>query len=759
MNDDQLSPEEEQALDRLFDQARPIDLQGNWEATLRQAIAESKTTPTTDVAPDESEAAVVPLRAAVSTGFGGRRVQSVSQIILSAAAVMVVAAAAAATIWDWTTGEGETSIEGIGERETPVERVDVANARLTIRADADPVLVNGDELPAGSFQEAAPGDVVEVEPGGNAIITAESVFEIEALRGANVIVPELTSGSLDVGLEVGHVFVRLDPDAATSLTVDAGERQFVTRSSDTEFALCQAPDGSSCLAVLRGEVEWREDGVATEVYTAGQASFAARGNAPDPPRCTDQLAISEMQRSLRGEDFTGALANIIDTWGPCGDSDGLQAVGTTLPSAARLAHVVVPEIEIGSPDVDEDTESLVAQRTLDGSADFYIEPLTVTNGEFRTWLVNTAGDDSEAWRQLAPADWLDRAEGGAATQAIYSQGTADEAVQGISYETAAAFCAAQAKRLPTEVEWELATVNGVIKDLNDGAQDWVSDWQEYGPGPEDAGNWQVLRGREGAVAADPRFFRVFAIDEPGAVGARQFARIRCAADEVAIGGQPFDNVIFQDNFNSLEWPQVSEEFLELDYHPENYHLDLTAEHSQAAVVRQVPESFENGRIDIDLFIERNDTGSDTGPFRFGAVIGNVGELYTFTLQPDNFTGDRFLACLTPLGPELDEKLDLASGSLTPGSAGVYASVGLGEGHYGQDCVDAETSQEVAVANIDSPVRLSMVLTGGQLELWVNDTLVETTSRFSLLDVYGMYTQLYHRPRSHIHYDELIISTE
>ena len=634
--------------------------------------------------------------------------------------------------------------------------VSIADARLTIRADADPVTVNGAELASGSFQEAAPGDVVKVEPGGNAIITAQSVFEIEALRGGTVTLPELSDATLDVGLEVGHVFVRLDPDANAELAIDAGDRQFITRSPDAEFALCQAPDGASCLAVLRGEVEWQEEDVASVVYSAGQASFAARGNVPDPPRCADQLAIGEMQRSLRGEDFSGALANIVDTWEPCGDEDGLDAVGSALPSAARLENVVADEIVVGSPDVDEDTENLVAERTLDGSADFYIEPLTATNGEFRTWLVNTAGDDADAWRQFAPADWVERAPGGAATQAIYAEGTADDAVKGVTYETATQFCAAQAKRLPTEVEWELAVRAEILEDLTDEAQDWVANWEEYGPGPDDVGDRQVLRGANGVLAADP-YFRVFAVSDAEATAARQHARVRCAADEVAVGGQIFETVVVEDDFNSLGWPQVTEEFFELDYHPENFHLDLTAQHAQGAVVRALPDPLNAGRIDVDLFIERNNTGSDTGPFRFGAVLGNVNDLHTFTLQPDNFAGDRFLACLTPLGPELTEELDLEA-TLTPESEGVYGAVGLGEGHFGQDCVDAETSQEVPVANIDSPVRLSMVLTGGSTELWVNDTLVETTDAFSSLSVYGFYSQLYHRPRSHIHFDDLIITS-
>ncbi len=639
--------------------------------------------------------------------------------------------------------------------------VSIADAELTVLSETDPVVVNGEALSAGQTLDAAPGDVVEVEPGGSALITAASVFEIEALRGAKVTIPDLTESTLDVGLEVGHIFVRLDADAGASLTVDAGERQFITRSPDAEFALCQAPDGASCLAVLRGEVEWFEDGVASETYGTGRASFAARGNVPEPPRCADQLAIGEMQRSLRGEDFSGTLADIVATWETCDADDGLAAVGSSLPSAARMEHVVVEDVVVGSPDVDEDGESLIAEREVDGGADFYIEPQTATNGEFRTWLVNTARDDADLWRRHAPQDWIDRAPGGAATQASFAEGTADNAVQGVTYDTATEFCAAQAKRLPTEIEWELAAREEILEDLADESQDWVSNWEDYGPGPEDVGDRQVLRGADAVLAADP-YFRVFAVSDAEATAARQHARVRCAADEVAIGGQVFDTVLVQEDFNSLGWPQGTAEAFELDYHPENYHLDLTAEHAQGAVARSLAEPLTDGRIDVDLFIERNNTGSDTGKFRFGALLGTADDLHTFTLQPDNFAADRFTACLLSLGPELAAELDLPN-TLTPDSGGVFGTVGVdpghaaGVGHNGEDCSEADVSVEVMVPSIDAPVRLSMVLVSGSTELWVNDVLVETTDAFSAIDVYGFYSQLYHRPRSHIHYDDLIIS--
>ena len=410
----------------------------------------------------------------------------------------------------------------------------------------------------------------------------------------------------------------------------------------------------------------------------------------------------------------------------------------------------------GSPSATADGPNVLAPHTLDGAADYYIEPVTVTNALFRAWIVRAAGDDADAWRQLAPADWVERAPGGAATQSIYADGTADQPVKGITWTTASKYCSSQGKRLPTEVEWELAAVGGVLTDLADESQDWVDKWEAYGPGPTDAKDRRVLRGANGTLKADS-YYRVFAPDTKEATAARLYARIRCAADQVAVGGQTFPKVIFQDDFNGLGWQTTKDNGFELGYHPENYHLDVSKAHAQLAVVRALETPLAEGRVDVATFIERNNTGASTGEHRFGLVVGSKDQLYMLSVQPDEKGRTAFTACFTPMEPAMVAELGLAAETLSASSTGRFATLGPDTVDYGRDCKETPDPKTVTVTTIDSPVELSVVLAEGRMEAWVNDVLVATSDKAPTLGFYGFATQNYNRTRSHTHIDQVTIS--
>ena len=515
MSDESLTPDEQQAFDRVFGRTRPIGLQGNWEADLRRALAdtglattdteEGRTAPADD---NRSSAEVVTLPPPES-----RPSRPLLQLALRAAVLVVLAGTAIGAWAVATTDRDGTPTAGVEDAAIPI-----GSARLTVRADRDTVTVNGERLATGVFQDTKPGDVVEVDADGAAVVTAESVVEIEALRAATITVPELSS-PITIDLEMGSAIVKLDPAAQAAVTIDVGDRRFITRTADAIFAVCHAPDGASCLVVLRGQVLWFEDGVASEILDPGQGVLAASGSAPETPRCEDRVEQEDALARLRSSDSPLALADIVASWAPC-----------ERPAVASMARVVVPEIVIGSPDVTSDTPTAASMRTLEGEADFFIDARAVTNAEYRSWLVASVGDAADTWRRFAPQDWIERAPGGAATQATYASGTDDDAVQGVSFAAASAFCAARSHRLPTEVEWELAAVRGAIEDLTDDAQDWVSDWEEYGPGPDDSDDRQVLRGADDELVAD-RYHRSFARTDEDAIAGWQLARIRCTADD------------------------------------------------------------------------------------------------------------------------------------------------------------------------------------------------------------------------------------
>ena len=749
MSDD-LTPEEEGAIERLFASHPPLGLGMGWETELRVAIAGRGD----DVKPtDDSAAHVVELSQRLTARGQFRRLVAVAAAVV---AIMTAGSVATVSALREQGVEVGTDDSTTSWRDAPISIVD---AELSVSVDRDVVTVNGEAVHPGNARMVVPGDTVAVDKSGSALVLATEVFEVEALRNAEVTVPDLSQGSpVTVSLITGDVFVRLNPAAQVTLVVDTGDRQFTTKSPDAEFALCQTSDGESCLVVIQGSVEWKEDGVATEVYQGGQATSAPRAAAPLPTRCADATAIGDMQSAMRGLDFGGSLGDILASWNACPGQDEVAPASVVLPSAAGMAHVTAATVTVGSPSVTADTPNVSVAHTQDGSADFYIEPVTVTNALFRAWIVRVAGDDAVAWRRLAPTDWLERAAGDAATQATYADGTADQPVQGVRYATASEYCASQGKRLPTEVEWELATANGVLVDLADEAQDWVTNWEAYGPGPPDATGRQVLRGVDGALKADP-YYRTFAPDSPEATTARTYARIRCAADQVATGGRAFPTVITQDDFSAIEWPTTNDNGFELGYHPEAYHLDVSNEHSQLAVVRALTEPLTVGRIDIDAYIERINTGISTGEHRFGLVVGGKEQLFALSVQPDEKGRTTFLACLTQIEPAVAEKLNLAQDALSPSNVGRYATLGRDNTDYDRDCSEAAQSTTVEVTTIDSPIRLSFVQSEGQAEVWVNEVLVTTMDKLPAIEIYGFMSQNYNRTRSHVHIDQVTVSTE
>jgi len=115
--------------------------------------------------------------------------------------------------------------------------------------------------------------------------------------------------------------------------------------------------------------------------------------------------------------------------------------------------------------------------------------------------------------------------------------------------------------------------------------------------------------------------------------------------------------------------------------------------------------------------------------------------------------------VTPAGREFEEELSLLDDPLSADSLGRVAVIGPANIHNGHRCEGSSTSIEVGVADIDNPIRLSVVVDDDRMEARINQTLMESSSRVTAIDTFGLFSQTYERPRSHIHFDEITITTK
>ena len=179
------------------------------------------------------------------------------------------------------------------------------------------------------------------------------------------------------------------------------------------------------------------------------------------------------------------------------------------------------------------------------------------------------------------------------------------------------------------------------------------------------------------------------------------------------------------------------------------------------MVKAIPEGLKTGRIDTDLFVERNNTGTGDGKV---SLRGRLRPRRR-ALHPDAPTGrihrasaSRLASCRS--AEELAEaELELADSPLeATGHGAASRSVGPNENHLRRGLLSTRTLRSTCpLTNIDSPVRLTVVSSDGKIEAWVNDVLVESSVNVGQIDIYGFVSQTYHRPRSHIHFDDLLIS--
>lgn len=674
-----------------------------------------------------------------------------------------------------------------------------AAAETPLDVSSAVVTVNGGEVNPGEATNVEPGDRIEVSAGGLGTLRYEDVARFEMFKGANLTVPDLETdpGLVMVRLGGGHLYVESDPKGDTQIEVDVGNRTVRSAEPGTDFVICQAPDETTCVFVLEGSVEWVEDDVVSTL-TTGQSTFARAGEPPRSPNCPPRVAFERWLDDARENEESETLGALVDRYraelcpeAPSATTTPTSEIATTtttvatedpeqdattstsviattttavvdaedaedaeqdadLPLGTGMAFVSVQEPQIGTERSADRPGVYREVQLLDSPVSFHIDQRASTNVDFRLWLAAEAGDDGERWRDLAPNSWIEAAPGGAATQATYPLGEEDLSVRGVRAQAAVGYCASLNKRIPTEIEWELAAVGGHLADLDAERQDWVSDWDEYGPGVPSGK--RVLRGTDATVQPDA-YFRLMLADTPEAVIARENAGIRCAATTVEPG--PSARAVESDQFTdkSGQWPEQETDDLLIGYHPPDvYHLQASRQHAQIIVTRNPSASFDGGAT-IRTQVKTEKTEGVEGNYRYGIVFGSdeAGSIL-FTVQPNGTEGELDW-CLEPLPDEL--RTSIAQ------SAESYAAYLPGpeeDRHDGETCRRGLDSGSMPVDEVEGPASLTVVYGDDTVTVSINDQPVSSVESTIELEGYGFFVETFHVGLAHIHYEYLTVTS-
>lgn len=312
----------------------------------------------------------------------------------------------------------------------------------------------------------------------------------------------------------------------------------------------------------------------------------------------------------------------------------------------QVANLVVSTVDLGSmaevsantPTIGTNTETsrlsppeFASEAEFDGDVHAYVDRRLTTNIQFYDFASFTAavseGDPDQVWAELVPDTWLvnlatlptDFEEIGLPAQ---------DQVQGLSWDAADRYCSYALKRMPTEVEWELAAVGGSI-DFSS-SQNWVSEPESYGSVPNGA---TVVRGSSGPddSSAYHRTISASGADVPA-------AGVRCAADDVNEIPRPSGELLYSRIFGGedepRDWPDLHDP-MNVDavfgYHsPDVFHIEVTS----ASTVAVSSTQLHAGDTEVSMEVELRKPKAPSGWFRYGLLTRSSADgALTFMVHP------------------------------------------------------------------------------------------------------------------------------
>ena len=345
--------------------------------------------------------------------------------------------------------------------------------------------------------------------------------------------------------------------------------------------------------------------------------------------------------------------------------------------------------------------------------------------------------------------WIDRTEVTNADFAAFAdvpEGLDDHPVQGVDYETAVAYCESIDKRLPTEIEWEVAARGpeayrypwgneaGTVDlpssetyaagslpenrsyfgayDMAGNVWEWVAD--PFNPVSE---GQQIIRGGANNFQKD---MIEFVAGEPTNALMTSNTGFRCAASFV---NQEADSeALIYDDFSDIQsgWlnarAPVGPYFY--GYHPTDfYHVQVAEADSCLTVFQDIP--IDNFVADAQVFIASTDT--EDGDFRYGVIARQDGnKFYAFTVSPRTQTWNVFKSS-----------------------------------NDGLALMDEGSSTSISGIDQANRDRLAVIGNGSDLQFFVNGELVAqlADSEYTTGNV-GFIVQTLDETYGHIHFDQV-----
>ncbi len=187
-------------------------------------------------------------------------------------------------------------------------------AQLTVEEGA--VSVNGSEIGAGDTEVVRLNEQVVAGEGARGVLRLEGGLEFVLFKGTNMTLERTDPPEIVAFLNGGHLRASIEPGSDARLRLETANAILTTLEDGTDYTVCQASTGLTCLDVSAGQVEWDTQGQIT-IHRARESAFAELGVVPEIRKCIPRDAADRWLEGALANQDDRPLAALVRTYLPC----------------------------------------------------------------------------------------------------------------------------------------------------------------------------------------------------------------------------------------------------------------------------------------------------------------------------------------------------------------------------------------------------------------------------------------------------------